>query len=1354
MSRPKTPTPLVPRTCTKQDEQNSARKSHPLTDFRDTSAYVLLGDPGAGKTESFKHEARETGGHYVRARDFAALDPGPELSGKTLFIDGLDEMRASGGDGRTPLDQVRRHLARLDRPRFRLSCREADWYGDSDSAALKEVAPNGSLIVLHLDPLNDADIHLLLERKCADANAFIKQAGRHGLADLLRNPQTLGLLAKAVGSGPWPDSRTATYDLACQKLALERNREHRAAKRSSEPTHDALLDAAGFLCAIHLLAGIAGFALDDDTTDDQHILWRELSAPRELPCVEALSCGLFQNDDREQQRIPIHRSIAEFLGARYLAQLINQQGLALRRIVALLAGEDGGIVSDLRGLSAWLAAHCRSARAELIARDPLGVVLYGDVRNFTPEDKRRVLASLRDEAERYADFRFEDWSATPFGALATPDMMPRFLEMLASPSRAEPDIALLDCVLDALRYGQSPSNLTTTDDQHRLNTLLDAMVHDASYLQHIRQKALAILLRDLPHNAARLISLSKELQAGTVLDEDEQLLGRLLTELFPDFIKAEEIFDFLHQEKRDHPISNYRMFWRTHLPKNAPNDLLPVLLDQLAKRAPLLRESLTQKQMAGSLLARGLETHGDTIDDARLYEWLGTALDKHGYPHIDDKHQRHVATWLTLRPKRYKAVLLEGAQRCMENKEISHCLSKSRSRLYDATPPSDITPWYLDLADKEIHSELKRHFFNQAVTHLIQQSGQKCLTHEDLDYLDPWMQKHPEFEPYLESFTSCPLDHWLKETAARDREWNKKRAQRKEESRNHFHKHIDAIRAGNAHRDILHALALAYLNLYTDVEGETPTARLTDFLDGDKELIEAANSGFRRSLDRDDLPSVIEIIKLDSNGHMHFIREPCLVGMAELYNSDPEAALQLDKEVLRKLIAFRLTWNVKIEGEWFSDLVKTRPDLVTEVFVTYARSLLRKGRERIYGIRELAHNEDFASIARIALPDLLKGFPLRAKNNLLNSALDPLLKASLRHLDRSTLTTIISARLELTSMSAAQRVYWLTCGLMISPDDYEKALAAHIGNSKALRNHLGAFLDDRVRHQDLNATLPESSLALLIELLAPDSPDERPTGYVTQAMQTAKKVRSFIDALGSNPAEAAQQQLERLLSLPQMAPWHGRLRHASHTQRIARRKASIRHLDVSEICHTLANQQPANAADLAALTYEHLRDLARTIRNSSTNDYRQYWSYDKSGKPERPKPENDCRDILLSDLRERMGRLGVDAIKEGYYADEKRADIRLSSGGTQGFNLPIEIKRDSHPDLWRAIREQLIERYTRDPGSDGFGIYLVFWFGGKGMPLPQEGKKPRNAADLELRLRSTLTKEEARHINVVVIDCE
>lgn len=253
-------------------------------------------------------------------------------------------------------------------------------------------------------------------------------------------------------------------------------------------------------------------------------------------------------------------------------------------------------------------------------------------------------------------------------------------------------------------------------------------------------------------------------------------------------------------------------------------------------------------------------------------------------------------------------------------------------------------------------------------------------------------------------------------------------------------------------------------------------------------------------------------------------------------------------------------------------------------------------------------------------------------------------------------------------------------------------------------------------------------------------------------MNVAEEVRGFIDLLGGRPSEAAARELARLVALPELAPWENRLRHATQIQRIARRKAEFSPPSISEVCRTLANLQPANAADLAALAYDHLRDLARKIRDGSTNDYRQYWDCDTQHKPVRPKLENDCRDTLLSDLAERLGRLGVDAIKECYYAEDKRADIRVSFGGATGFNVPIEIKKDSHADLWRAMHEQLIERYTRDPGADGFGIYLVFWFGGRNMPL-YEGGKPRSASELEECLRNTLTPREQYCIRVCVVDC-
>jgi hypothetical protein len=200
-----------------------------------------------------------------------------------------------------------------------------------------------------------------------------------------------------------------------------------------------------------------------------------------------------------------------------------------------------------------------------------------------------------------------------------------------------------------------------------------------------------------------------------------------------------------------------------------------------------------------------------------------------------------------------------------------------------------------------------------------------------------------------------------------------------------------------------------------------------------------------------------------------------------------------------------------------------------------------------------------------------------------------------------------------------------------------------------------------------------------------------------------------------------------------------------YEQRLLRRKAFFQHASVSEVCKTLANLQPANAGDLYALVLDHLGILAQDIRHSSTDNYDQYWDGDT------PKIENSCRNVLLSHLKARLAPIGVTAEQEGTYADQKRADIKVSCGA---MHIPIEIKRDSHVDLWKAIREQLIGKYSRELVSDGYGIYVVFWFGGKNMPAAGDGgNKPKTPQELQSRLAATVPSELARKVAVLVIDC-
>ena len=70
---------IVARKCAevlpKESDGNRYSDSQPLREFRTASAYVLLGDPGLGKTTEFMRECEELGegAEFLTARDFFGL---------------------------------------------------------------------------------------------------------------------------------------------------------------------------------------------------------------------------------------------------------------------------------------------------------------------------------------------------------------------------------------------------------------------------------------------------------------------------------------------------------------------------------------------------------------------------------------------------------------------------------------------------------------------------------------------------------------------------------------------------------------------------------------------------------------------------------------------------------------------------------------------------------------------------------------------------------------------------------------------------------------------------------------------------------------------------------------------------------------------------------------------------------------------------------------------------------------------------------------------------------------------------------------------------------------------------------
>ena len=1285
-----------------------------LSGYRGKSRLVLLGEPGSGKSTAFGTEAEAAGTRTVTARRFVAGDQPP---GDIVFIDALEEFRI-GEAGLNRLASLVDAVTASSYSGWRIACRAISL---PPSDALRVEEELGAFEILQLEPLDTVEQLKILDAFGEpDPSAFIDKVAAMGANALLGNPSTLLLLRRTLANTHSAvRTRGALLAEATRQMGHEIN--PMMPVRDDRPMASEVIAAAEAACLVLLLSTREDIWMHGTPPPSADYVTRDDLLPAQVDTQAlraALDSPMFTGDG--ETFMPAHRFVAEYLAGRALAAAVapddpHRPALPLDRAIAFLSGDNDRPAPAMTGVYAWfataLAGTIHFARAlELVERDPEAVLFHGDAAMLPTEHRRALLAAMgRDDPW----FLRGKSGSTVLGGLAGDDLAAEMKAILEDPDETPHRRAL---VLMALAEGQPVTALEAPLSAIFLNE------QDGHGERRYAFRALANIMGRRPETYRGLLDSIKDHTSTASVELRIELLALLM----PNVASA-EVRGGLEAYGR---TSRGAMGYARPLARRLELHPMPDLFDtpfETKRHGGQERYHEAASVVDAALAAAIRQTEG--LDAERLLTWLkNTDVDDMSDPH--DGVRDTILQWIDKEEGRDLA-LFEGI----------------RAR-HPANEGWMATHHYRQLTGREAPVAARE----QAVAAVQAAQDEPSVRaaaalafplvtpferHEAL-YWRMWhaLDRRRGGEEVFDALTLSPVDAWQSRNAKRERQEASKREERRARAVQWFLDGLPRIAAGQTRRPAYSAEV--YLG-YHDAKGETGPERLQEWF-GQPHILAAIRAGWEAFTEAY-LPSPFEAGRLagaNSVPASHFIAL-CLADARLLEGSE----LKLSPAALLHVAAaaYALQPN-RAEAVRKAAIDELRGEEGIEALLAFWNGAAAGGATDLLLSRDVdPHN----TVIRSALERLLRRRPV-LRESLLRDALERAAKALPPAILRDLAAVALSRPLPFHARRLWSFAAW-ALGEDAMPQLFDCEFAApggHEAFASLSRGPLGKLLSGDVAI---------SRLEVVIAALAPVyPPPDRFPGYGDAPADVVSKA---IERLSASALPSATTALERLTNSAAPA-WRDDIASAAAQQRTRRREAEFKPPAPRKVAAALTGGPPATPADLRAIVGECLRELAHDIRHGDTSPWKGFWNRPSShGSENTPKVENDCRDLLTDRLRDRLMRFGIGAHQvqtEDRSENDRRADAAIVLGNGAAA-VPIEAKRHWNPELWTAINNQLVP-YCTSAGSNGHGIYLVFWFGPKWKtPTPPMGRKqPETAAELQALLVETVPHRLAASIEILVVD--